>query len=117
MTREEQWSVFFAFGGETKYSDLIDRLTKERSEIKMSNELLQTISRDENERAKFRSRRMFQMDLDHNLIASRDEGRLEGRLEIAKRLLGRNTPIEEIIEIAGLPREAVEGIKLIEAPH
>ena len=111
MTREEQWSVFFAFGGETKYSDLIDRLTKERGEIMMANELLQTISRDENERAKYRSRRMFQMDLDHNLLASRDEGREERTLEIARNMLTKNIPIDDIVDITGLSRMIVERLK------
>ena len=36
---------------------------------------------DENERARFRSRRMFQMDMEHNFTVARDEGREIGRVE------------------------------------
>jgi len=65
---------------------------------------------------------MFQMDMDHNMIVSRDEGRDEGRVEgrvegrdeeklsIAKKLLKRNRPIDEIIEDTGLSREILESL-------
>ena len=78
----------------------------------MAVDLLQTISRDENERARFRSRRMFQMDMDHNLIAARDEGRDEKAIEIAKKMLSRNRPIDEIVEDTGLTYEEVKGFKM-----
>ena len=121
----------------------------------MAKELLQTISKDEIERAHFRSRRMFLMDMEHNLIAAKDEGREEGREEgwnkglaeglaegrseglaeglaegrseglaegrskgealkafaIAKSLLKRKRPIDEIIEDTGLSREEVENLR------
>jgi len=83
-----------------------------KEEIRMAVDLLQTISRDENERARFRSRRMFQMDMDHNLIAARDEGRDEKAIEIAKKMLSRNRPIDEIVEDTGLTYEEVEGFKM-----
>jgi len=110
MTREEQWSAFFAFGGEQKHRELITRLMAVKEEIKMAVELLQTISKDENERARFRSRRMFQMDMDHNLIAARDEGRDEEKLAIARSLLADGDAIEKIIRVTGLTRKVVEGL-------
>ncbi|MCL1918979.1 MAG: Rpn family recombination-promoting nuclease/putative transposase [Peptococcaceae bacterium] len=81
MTGEELWSVFFAYGSDPKYRELLNKLTAVRGEIKMAKDLLQTISKDEIERAHFRSRRMFRMDMEHNLIAARDEGHAEGRAE------------------------------------
>jgi len=84
MSGEELWSVFFAYGSEPKYRELINRMISVRREIKMAIDLLQTISKDENERARFRSRRMFQMDMEHNFTVARDEGREEGRSEVKK---------------------------------
>jgi predicted transposase/invertase (TIGR01784 family) len=110
MTREEQWCIFFAFGGDPKHRVLIDELTAVKEEIKMAVELLKTISKDENERARFRSRRMFQMDMDHNLLASRDEGREEKAMEIARNLLKMKLSVEQIITATGLDREEVEKI-------
>ena len=115
MTREEQWGAFFAFGGETQYVKLIDKLADARGEIKMAKELLQTISRDENERARFRSRRMFQMDMDHNLITARDEGREEGRgervVEIINKMLDMKIPVNDIVNITGATREEIESLR------
>ena len=79
---------------------------KVRREVKMAAELLQSISKDEIERARFRSRRMFRMDMDHNLIAARDEG----IRAVAKKLLQRNRPMDEIVEDTGLTREEIESL-------
>jgi len=123
LTREEQWSAFFAYGGDPQFVGLIDNLSDARGEIKMARELLQTISRDENERARFRSRRMFLMDMEHNLIAARDEGLLEGRLEgrnegrdemsleIALKMLIDNYTIDDIIKMTGLTRQEIENLQ------
>ena len=75
----------------------------------MARELLQTISRDENERARFRARRKFQMDMEHSLIAARDEG----IISVAKNLLKRNRPIDEISEDTGLTREEIEDLRVV----
>ena len=75
-----------------------------RSEIKMATELLQSISKDEIERARFRSRRMFRMDMEHNLIAARDEG----IISVAKNAIDMNMSVETIIKLTGLTREEIE---------
>jgi predicted transposase/invertase (TIGR01784 family) len=81
MTGEEAWGLFFAYASRQKYRGLIGELAAARKEIKMAMEQLQAISKDEIERAHCRSRRMYQMDMDHNLIAAKDEGIAQGRIE------------------------------------
>ena len=92
----------------------------------MAGELLMTISQDERERAKIRSRRMFQTDLASDIATAMDigekkgrqEGKVEGRVEgeyakslaIARNMMKRNRPIDEIIEDTGLTREEVENM-------
>ena len=86
----------------------------------MARELLQTISRDENERARFRARRKFQMDMEHSLIAARDEGWSEGRNEgrnegiisVAKNALQLGMAIDTIIALTGLTREEIESLRV-----
>ena len=107
MTGEELWSLFFAFGSDPKHRDLLNKMIAVRREIKMSVELLQTISRDEDERARFRARRKFQMDMEHNLIVARDDG----IMTVAKNLLRMDMPIEKIVEATGLTRSEVEGLR------
>ena len=81
MTGEEAWASFFAYASNPDYKDLISKLVTERKEIKMAEEMLHTISKDEIERARFRSRHMFQMDLQDGLLTARGEGRAEGLAE------------------------------------
>jgi len=47
----------------------------------MAGELLMSISQDERERAVFRSRRMYQTDLQSDLATAEDRGRIAGRQE------------------------------------
>ena len=77
----------------------------------MATELLQTISRDEIERARFRSRRMFRMDMEHSLIVAGDEGEIRGAMAIAKNMLNDGEPIVKIIKYTGLTREEVESLR------
>ena len=106
MTGEEIWSLFFAYGSDPKYRELINEIMEVRREIKMAVELLQSISKDEIERARFRSRRMFRMDMEHNLIAAQDER----AMTIAKNALRKNMSIDDIMEITELTREEIESL-------
>jgi len=75
--------------------------------------LLQTISRDENERACFRARRKFQMDMEHSLITARDEGEVAKAISIAKNLLKMNMPVEQIVKATGLTYEVVDSLRAV----
>jgi predicted transposase/invertase (TIGR01784 family) len=108
MTGEEMWSVFFAYGADPKYKDLLDKIIAAKEEIKMARELLQTISRDENERARFRARRKFQMDMEHSLIIAQDEA----LMKVARNALQIGMSIDTIITLTGLTREEIEGLRV-----
>ena len=81
----------------------------------MAGDLLMSISKDERERAVFRSRRMYQTDLASDLATAEDRGIKIGErsksLDIARRMLRRNRPVAEIVEDTGLSAEDVEGLK------
>ena len=70
----------------------------------MAVELLQSISTNEDERARFRARRKFRMDEEHNRLATIDER----SMQIAKNMLEDNEPIEKIAKYTGLTHEEVE---------
>ena len=84
----------------------------------MASELLMSVSQDERERAIAISRKKFQTDLQSNLATAEDRGRAEGRAEgefvkalaVARNMMKRNRPIDEIIEDTGLTREEVENL-------
>jgi len=94
----------------------------------MAGELLMSISQDERERAVFRSRRMYQTDLQSDLATAEDrgerrgriagrqeglrEGRQEGRqvreVEIARSMIADGEPIEKIMRYTGLTQAEID---------
>ena len=78
----------------------------------MAGDLLMSISQDERERAVFRSRRMYQTDMQSNWATARDQGRKEGReeerFEIARNLIQMGLSFEQIKEATGLSVEEVK---------
>ncbi|MDR1378679.1 MAG: Rpn family recombination-promoting nuclease/putative transposase [Synergistaceae bacterium] len=70
MTSAEMWAFFLAYANKPRYRELLDKVIGAKGEIKMAYDLLTSISRDADERASFRARRKFQMDLEHNQIVS-----------------------------------------------
>jgi predicted transposase/invertase (TIGR01784 family) len=67
MTAVEQWAVFLAKANDPGCRDAINEILKRKEGISVAYEMLTSISTDANERARFRSRRMWQMDRDHEL--------------------------------------------------
>ena len=85
-----------------------------------------TVTPEERERAKARSRRMFETDLASDMATSEaigekrgrkegmkegmKEGRKEGALAIAQNLLRMKIPLDQIVTATGLTREEVENL-------
>ncbi|MDR2181566.1 MAG: hypothetical protein LBN92_02690, partial [Treponema sp.] len=86
-----------------------------KGEIKMASELLMNISKDEIERAHYRSRKMFRMDMEHDRAVNRNEGRTEGRSErsqeIAQNLLRMGVPADTVANATGLSRAEIEKLR------
>jgi predicted transposase/invertase (TIGR01784 family) len=77
----EAWSVFFATAHKPEFKGLIDELSGVKEEVGMANNLLLNISQDEIQQAHYRSRRIFERDMEHNYVVGVKEGRAEGRAE------------------------------------
>ena len=77
----------------------------------MAGDLLMSISQDERERAVFRSRRMYQTDMQSNLATAEDRGIQIGKqkrnIEIAKNLIRMGLSLQQITEATSLPPEEV----------
>ena len=82
----------------------------------MAGDLIVSVSKDERERAIFRSRRMFQSDLESNIATAEARGEARGEAKgeakgiaiMARRLKEENMPTEEIARISGLSLSEVE---------
>jgi predicted transposase/invertase (TIGR01784 family) len=123
MTDAEMWAIFLAYADEAKYKELLDEIMAVKEEIKMAYDLLTSISQNEDERARFRSRRKYQMDMEHTRIVTFEEGKKEGRtegwndgrtdgkLEFARNLLKNGFSLEVVIENSGLSPEEIQVLK------
>ena len=70
LTPLEAWSLFLRYSPDVKQRALVNRIIQERSEIAVAGALLLEISQDERERAKFRSRRMYETDQVSNFLTA-----------------------------------------------
>ena len=123
MTDMEKWAVFFQYASEPTERATVNKVIESKEALQMAGDLLMSISKDERERAVFRSRRMYQTDLASNLATAEDRGERRGieigrregahdaNIETARRMLRRNRPVEEIAEDTGLTAEEVESLK------
>jgi hypothetical protein len=82
-----------------------------KEEIAMAVEILQRISKDEIERARYWSRRMFEMDMQHNLIATRDEALDMLKSEIVNNAYRMNMPIDDIMTLTGLTDKEIQNYR------
>jgi predicted transposase/invertase (TIGR01784 family) len=127
MTGAEMWSVFFGHASEPKYRGILEQMIEAKEEIKMASELLMDISKDEIERAHYRSRKMYLMDEEHKaavrrkameklqneVLKSKNEAirsKAEGKIEVAGKLLDMNLSVESIMEATELTRPEIEAL-------
>jgi predicted transposase/invertase (TIGR01784 family) len=107
LTSAEMWGIFFGHADDPKWKGLLNEMIEAKEEIRMANEILSGISKDERERAHYRSRKIFLMDMQHDMSTSRKEG----IATVAKKLLEMRMPIADIAEATGLSRAEIESLR------
>jgi len=108
MTDMEKWAVFFRYASDPRYREKVNDVIDSKEALQVAGEMLMSISKDERERAVFRSRRMYQTDLLSNLATAEDRGWIKGKLEVARTALQMNMPIDDIVKLTGLTRKEIE---------
>ena len=76
---------FFDIPQEPVQRNLINDIIKDKEEINMAAGLLQEISQDEHERARLRSRKMWEMDQYSNIATAEERGEIRGKAESDKK--------------------------------
>jgi len=71
-----------------------------------------SISQDERERAVFRSRRMFQSDMDSNIATAEARGELVKAKTIARNMMEDGEAVDKIVKYTGLTHEEVKNLKV-----
>jgi predicted transposase/invertase (TIGR01784 family) len=81
LTLLEMWSAFFRYASDNRQREFINKVIDRREEFGMAGTLLMEISKDEQERARLRSRRMAETDAISNLLNAEERGRIKGHTE------------------------------------
>jgi predicted transposase/invertase (TIGR01784 family) len=124
MTDLEKWAVFFRYANIPEYRETVNKVIESKEALQMAGTLLLGVSQSEHERAIFRSRRMFQSDLNSNLATAEARGEARGEtrgeargktekaLDVAKNALKMNLPIDDIAKLTGLATKEIEGLRI-----
>ena len=108
--------MFFQYADKRTHRETVNKIIESKEALQMAGDLLMSISQDERERAKLRSRRMFETDLASDMATAMDIGEKKGRQEealaIARNLFGMNMPIDQIVTATGLTRKEVENLNV-----
>jgi predicted transposase/invertase (TIGR01784 family) len=110
MTDLEKWAVFLRYANIPEHRATVNMVIESKEALQMAGNLLMSVSQSEREQAVFRSRRMYQSDMDSNyatvLAIGRREGRAEGVIDgvakVARKMIASNMPIEEVTMLTGL---------------
>ena len=114
MTDLEKWAVFFQYASEPEYRETVNEVIASKEVLQMAGNLLMGISQDERERAVFRSRRMYQTDLQSDLATAEDRGERRGRM--AGRAEGLFSALQNLMDSMGLSiDQAMSALKIPEA--
>ena len=119
MTDLEKWALFFRYADIPKYRDRVNEVIESKEAMQMAGNLLMSVSQDERERAVFRSRRMYQTDMqsnwntafDNGVKQGRREGRQEGQREMIADMLSRGKTAREIADFCNYPLGLVEEVQ------
>jgi len=97
LTPFEMWSLFFRYAPDPEYRKLINEIIEAKEEIGMATALLQEISKDERERAIYRSRRMAETDRISDLLTAEKRGNMQ-----VFELLDKGISLAEAKKILGI---------------
>lgn len=106
MTDLEKWAIFFQYASEPKYRETVNEVIASKEVLQMAGNLLMSISQDERERAVFRSRRMYQADLQSDLATAEDRGHTRATLDLIQNLMdSMGVSSEKAMSMLKIPEE------------
>jgi predicted transposase/invertase (TIGR01784 family) len=122
MTDLEKWALFLQYANMPEYRETVNKVIQSKVALQMAGSLLIGVSKDERERAVYRSRRMYQTDMQSNIATAEDRGEQRGRQEgrqegaqrkafaIARNMIAEGESVEKITKYTGLTHEEVENL-------
>jgi len=111
MSVKEYWAVYFGYLTEKEKRRKINEILEREEGIAMASEVLMTISKDEIERMELMSEEKYQLDRQSELVYAKQEGRLEGRTEVARNALAQGASPDFVQKITGLDMQTIISLK------
>jgi predicted transposase/invertase (TIGR01784 family) len=111
MTDMERFAVFLRYAENPEYRDVVNRVIESKEGLAVAGEVLMSISKDERERAIFRSRRIAIADQESNRITLVRSARKDEALSIAKSLLSVGDSVDKIAMVTGLTHAEIEKVR------
>ena len=84
---------------------------KENKKVKKADKVLERISKDPKERERYEAILKAEFNQKISNQKFEEKGRKQKQIEIAKKMLNKNKPIEEIMEFTGLGEEEINKLK------
>ena len=122
MTSLEMWSIFLGYADDIKYRGLINEIIKRKEVLGVLAEVLTSISTNEDERAKYRSRRKAETDYMSNLLTAEERGKILGieigetrgearkQKETARAMKLDDVPFETIMKYTNLSINEIQAL-------
>ena len=104
LTALDAWSLFFKYADEPKHRDFLNQIISEREAIAVATDVLLSISRDEDERASYLTRRKNETDRVSEILTAEHRAMLRA----ARTLKNKQISFEIIAESTGLSLAEIE---------
>ena len=108
MTPLEMWSTFLGYAADPEKRILINEVLERKAAIGLAGTVLAAISKDEHERARFLSRRKFEMEMTSNLLTAEAQGELNAKREVARNMKAESLSVESIARMTKLSVSDIE---------
>ena len=103
LTNAECWGLFLRYASFDDKHDVLDKISDRQEGIKMAVDVLKYISKDTIERLRYEDEILAEIDI---------EARLDYKVkEIAKKMIAKNKPVDEIMEFTDLTEDEIEELK------
>lgn len=89
----------------------VSKIMEDNKEIKEAMDELEKISKDEELRIVAELREKAIRDEKNGLRHAREEGKIEGKIDVAKKMIEKGIEIDTICELTGLEREEILKLK------
>ena len=103
LTNAEEWGVFLRYASYDDKREVLEKIAKKNRGISMAVNVLNYISKDTLERMKYESEILAEIDRQAEI----DYVIKEEKIKLVKKMLAKNKPIDEIIELTDLTKEEI----------